>query len=100
MKQPNVLWKDFKRIILLPTIDTTIITKLPKLKELLRLGHLDSIFNLKNHKHGHPGRPVISSVNCHTLNILKYINYHLKLIVQRMLSYMQDTSDFYKKLAK
>ena len=30
----------------------------------------------KIHKQGNPGRPVISSVNCHTSNISKYVDYH------------------------
>ena len=30
----------------------------------------------KIHKEGNPGRPVISSINCHTANISKYVDYH------------------------
>ena len=33
----------------------------------------------KMHKEGNPGRPVVSSVNCHTANISKYVDYHLQL---------------------
>ena len=36
------------------------------------------------HKQGNPGRPVISSVNCHTSNISKYVDYHLQPIVQQI----------------
>ena len=32
---------------------------------------------LKIHKEGNPGHPVVSSVNCHTANISKYVDYHL-----------------------
>ena len=30
---------------------------------------------LKNHKKNNPGRPVVSSVNCHTSSISKYVDY-------------------------
>ena len=52
----------------------------------------------KIHKRGNPGRPVVSSVNCHTYNISKYVEYHLQPIVKEMLSYVKDTKDFIKKL--
>ena len=31
----------------------------------------------KFHKEGNSGRPVVSSINCHTANISKYVNYYL-----------------------
>ena len=42
----------------------------------------------KIQKQGNPGRPVFSSVNCHTSNISKYADYHLQPIVQQMQSYI------------
>ena len=54
----------------------------------------------KIHKQGNPGKPVISSVNCHTSIISKYVNYHLQPIVQQIPSYIQDTSDFLQKINK
>ena len=36
---------------------------------------------LKIHKEGIPGRPVISSVNCHNSKISGYADYHLQSIV-------------------
>ena len=36
----------------------------------------------KNHKKVNPGRPVVSSVNCHTSSISKYVDYHLQPIVK------------------
>ena len=35
---------------------------------------------LKLHKKGVPGRPVISSVNCHTIEMSEYVDYHLQPI--------------------
>ena len=54
----------------------------------------------KIHKEGNPGRPVVNSVNCHTANISKYVDYHLQPIVKEIPSYVKDTQDFLKKLEK
>ena len=54
----------------------------------------------KIHKEGNPGRPVVSSVNCHTANISKYVDYHLQPIVTEIPSYVKDTQDFLKKFEK
>ena len=35
----------------------------------------------KIHKEGIFGRPVISSVNCHSSKISKYVDYHLQPII-------------------
>ena len=51
-------------------------------------------------KEGNPGRPVVRSVNCHTANISKYVDYHLQPIVKEIPSYVKDTQDFLKKLEK
>ena len=48
----------------------------------------------KIHKTGNPGRPVVSSVNCHTSTISKYVNFHLQPIVKSIPSYGRDTTDF------
>ena len=52
----------------------------------------------KVHKEGNPGRPVISSVNCCTSNISKYVDYHFQPIVKEISSYVQDTTDFLRKI--
>ena len=54
----------------------------------------------KIHKERNPGRPVVSSVNCHTTNISKYVDYHLQPIVKEIPSNVKDTQDFLKKLDK
>ena len=51
----------------------------------------------KIHKPNNPGHPVISSVDCHTSNILRYVDYHLQPIVKNIPSYIKDTNDFIKK---
>ena len=50
------------------------------------------------HKPGNPGRPVISSIGCHTERISKYVDYHLQPLNQALPSYIKDTTDFLNKL--
>ena len=52
----------------------------------------------KIHKENNPGRPVVSSINCHTSKISEFVDYHLQPIVKSLPSYVKDTSDFLKKL--
>ena len=52
----------------------------------------------KIQKEGNPGRPVVSSINCHTTNISKFIDYHLQPIVKQIPSYVKDTNDFISKI--
>ena len=54
----------------------------------------------KIHKEGNPRGPVEGSVNCHTANISKYVDYHLQPIVKEIPSYIKNTQDFLKKLEK
>ena len=53
---------------------------------------------LKVHKPGNPGRPVVSSIGCHTENISKFVDYNLQPINQALPSYIKDTTDFLNKL--
>ena len=53
---------------------------------------------LKINKKDNPDRPVVSSVNCHTSIISKYVCYHLQPIVKDIASCIQDTKDFPTKL--
>ena len=50
------------------------------------------------HKEGNPGRPLISSSNCHTSKISKYVDYHLQPILKDIPSYVQDTTNFVRKI--
>ena len=51
----------------------------------------------KIHKDDNPSRPV-SSINCHTANISKYVDYHLQPIVKQIPSYVKDTDNFINKI--
>ena len=52
----------------------------------------------KIHKKSNPGRPVISSISCHTTNISKYVDHHLQEHVSKLPSYVKDTTDFINKI--
>ena len=45
-----------------------------------------------------PGRSVVSSINCYTANISKYVDYHLQPIVKQIPSYVKDTNGFINKI--
>ena len=52
----------------------------------------------KIHKEGNPGHSVVNSINYHTVNISKYVDYHLQPIVKQIPSYVKDTNDFINKI--
>ena len=52
----------------------------------------------KVHKPNNPGRPVVSSINCHTENISQFVDHHLQPLTKKLTSYIQDTTDFLRKL--
>ena len=52
----------------------------------------------KIHKAYNPGRPVISSVNCHTSRMLEFVDCYLQPKVKKLKSYVKDTTDFIKKI--
>ena len=52
----------------------------------------------KIHKQGNPGRPVISSNGHPTERISQFVDYHLKPLVQKLPSYIKDTTHFLLKL--
>ena len=52
----------------------------------------------KVHKEGNPGRPVVSSIDCHTTKISKYIDNQLQPHVKELKSYVKDSTDFIRKI--
>ena len=46
---------------------------------------------------GNPGRPTVSSVNCHTSSISQYIDHKLQPHVKELKSYVKVSSDFIQK---
>ena len=55
----------------------------------------------KIHKEVYPGRPVISSVYCHTTKIQQYVNHHLQPHVQPhdLESYVKDSTNFIREVS-
>ena len=52
----------------------------------------------KIHKVENPGRPVISSVECHSSKISEYVDHYLQPAVSRLKSYTKDSTDTIHKL--
>lgn len=50
------------------------------------------------HKRGYTGRPAVSSVNCHTFNKSKYVDYHLQQTIKEIPLYVIDLKDFIQKV--
>ena len=54
---------------------------------------------LKIHKESNPGRPVISSVNCHTSKMSSFVDYHIQDSAQPLKAYVRDTTQFINKIS-
>ena len=52
----------------------------------------------KIHKTNNLGRPVTSSINCHTSRVLEFVDYYLQPEVKKLRSYVKNTADFIKKI--
>ena len=52
----------------------------------------------KVHKEGNLGRPVVSSIDCHTTKTLKYMKNQLQPHVKELKSYVKDSTDFIRKI--
>ena len=52
----------------------------------------------KVYKVGNPGRPVVSSIDCYTKKISKYINNQLQPHVKELKSYVKHSTDFIRKI--
>ena len=52
----------------------------------------------KINKEGNPGRPVVSSIDCHTTKISKDIDNQLQPHVRELKSYVKDSTDFIRKI--
>jgi len=52
----------------------------------------------KIHKENNPGRPIVSGNNSPTENLSKFVDKHLRPLVQNVPTYIQDTTHFLRKL--
>ena len=52
----------------------------------------------KVHKTNIPGRPAVSSVECHTSKISKFVDHYLQPHAKSLPSYVKDTSDFINRI--
>ena len=63
-----------------------------------KLGRFCLLPRIHKRLHNVPGRPVISNSGFFTENISAFLEYHLKSLLQKVKSFIKDTSDFLKKL--
>lgn len=54
----------------------------------------------KVHKVGHPGRPLVSSIDSPTSKISEYVDFHLQPYTETIKSYIKDTNHFLTELNK
>ena len=52
----------------------------------------------KIHKTGNPGRPIVSANSHPTEKISEFVDHHLRPHVKELPSYIQDTTDYLKKM--
>ena len=52
----------------------------------------------KIHKKNNPGRPVVSSVNCHTTKLSRFVDHYIQPLATQVKSYIRDTTDFLNKI--
>ena len=45
-----------------------------------------------------PGKPVVSSIDCHTNKLSKFVDHYLQPYAKALLSYVKDIPDFINKL--
>ena len=51
----------------------------------------------KIHKDGIPGRPIVSAIGHHTEKISEFLDYHLRHHVEKLPSFLKDTTDYLNK---
>ena len=54
----------------------------------------------KIHKEKVPGRPITNAIGCATSTIAEFVNHQLQPLVEKLKSYIKDTTDLLNKLSK
>ena len=52
----------------------------------------------KINKKNIPGRPVISSINCHNNKLSQFVDYYIQPLATKVKCYIRDTTDFINRL--
>ena len=64
-----------------------------------KLGRFYLLPKIHKRLHNVPGRPVISNSGYYTDNISSFLDFHLKPLPQKVMSYIEDTNYFLRKIA-
>ena len=67
-------------------------------KKATNLGKLYFLPKIHNRLENVPGRPIISNCGVPTEKATKFLDFHLKSIVQNRASYIEDKNDFKNKI--
>ena len=67
-------------------------------KKITNLGKLHLLPKIQKRLENVPGRPVISNCSTPTEKVSEFLDYDLKLVMQRGRSYIKDSGDFLKKI--
>ena len=54
----------------------------------------------KIHKKNNPGRPITNAIGCATSTIAEFVNFQLQPLVEKLKSFIKDTTEFLSILAK
>ena len=54
----------------------------------------------KIHKKNNPGRPITNAIGCATSKIAEFVNFQLQPMVEKLKSYIKDTTHFLNKLSE
>ena len=54
----------------------------------------------KIHKKNNPGRPITNAIGCATSTIAEFVNFQLQPLVEKLKSFIKDTTEFLSLLAK
>lgn len=97
---PTSEFKNSKRETLLTLCWAELISR-RMLKEMLAAHSVPGCFHLlpKMHTPGSPGRPIVSSNNISTENVLEFINYPIEGIPAIFPSYLKDTNHFINEIS-
>ena len=73
------------------------LNEIEEIKEISNSINL-KVYKTKGHKPNIPGRPVVSSVECHTSKISKFVDHYLQPHARSLSSHTKDTSDFINRI--
>ena len=66
--------------------------------DILKTANVKAHITPISHKKDTPGRPVVSSIDCHTSKLSKFVDHYLQHHAKALPSYVKATTDFINKI--